>query len=177
MTDPTPQTPPGFITVAVKNLGPLLDALDRADRKGYMPDAIAAEWAAFELAALPSSTPDEADAILRELVAATNEYDAIPCPNWHTHDLEIAKAQETARAVKFDRKKDAWSRARSYCEAAAPVLSAMPKASDPLDIVQTIALGLDRGYTPAELLDENSPIRDRIRLVARAIPPAPTETP
>jgi hypothetical protein len=32
-----------------------------------------------------------------------------------------------------------------------------------LDIVQTIELGLQRGYTPAELLDENSPIRDRMR--------------
>jgi hypothetical protein len=27
---------------------PLLDALDRADRKGYLPDAMAAEWAAFD---------------------------------------------------------------------------------------------------------------------------------
>lgn len=30
------------------------------------------------------------------------------------------------------------------------------------DIVQTIKLALERGYTPAEILDENSPIRDRI---------------
>lgn len=32
-----------------------------------------------------------------------------------------------------------------------------------LDILQTIELGLRRGYSAAELLDENSPVRDRIR--------------
>ena len=37
-----------------------------------------------------------------------------------------------------------------------------------LDIVQTIELGLTRGYTPAELLDENSPVRDRIRAAIAA---------
>jgi len=34
---------------------------------------------------------------------------------------------------------------------------------DMLDILQTIELGLRRGYSAAELLDENSPVRDRIR--------------
>lgn len=49
--------------------------------------------------------------------------------------------------------------------------------ADPMDIIRTIALGLERGYTPAELLDENSPVRDRIRLAlatptaAKAAPP------
>lgn len=38
-------------------------------------------------------------------------------------------------------------------------------APELLDIAETIELGLKRGYTPAELLDENSPIRDRIRAV------------
>jgi len=36
-------------------------------------------------------------------------------------------------------------------------------APDLLDVAETIELGIKRGYTPAELLDENSPIRDRIR--------------
>lgn len=36
-------------------------------------------------------------------------------------------------------------------------------APELLEIVETIELGLKRGYTPSELLDENSPIRDRIR--------------
>lgn len=31
------------------------------------------------------------------------------------------------------------------------------------DIVLTIQLALARGYTPAEILDENSPICDRLR--------------
>jgi hypothetical protein len=33
--------------VSVVGFGPLIDALERAERKGYMPDAIADEWAAF----------------------------------------------------------------------------------------------------------------------------------
>ena len=31
------------------------------------------------------------------------------------------------------------------------------------DIVQTIAMAIMYGYTPAEILDENSPITERIR--------------
>jgi hypothetical protein len=45
---------------------------------------------------------------------------------------------------------------------------AAPKADwqrDPLDLVKTIALALERGYAPSDILDENSPIRDRIRLI------------
>lgn len=42
-------------------------------------------------------------------------------------------------------------------------LSLIAEAPDMLDILQTIELGLKRKYTPAELLDENSPIRERIR--------------
>lgn len=38
-----------------------------------------------------------------------------------------------------------------------------------LDIIQTIELGLTRGYTPADLLDENSPVRDRMRSVTRGV--------
>lgn len=34
--------------IRVKNLAELVDALDRADRKGYMPDAIADSWEAFQ---------------------------------------------------------------------------------------------------------------------------------
>lgn len=45
----------GFETVLVKNFGPLIVALDRAERKGYLPDALADEWAAFELRAARSS--------------------------------------------------------------------------------------------------------------------------
>lgn len=54
---PVQAAPDGFITVAVKNLGPLLDALDRADRKGYLPDAMAAEWQAFELVPVTAAAP------------------------------------------------------------------------------------------------------------------------
>lgn len=39
---------------------------------------------------------------------------------------------------------------------------------DLLEIIQTIELGLKRGYTPADLLDENSPVRDRIRAAIAA---------
>lgn len=42
--------------------------------------------------------------------------------------------------------------------------------SDLRDIIETIELGLTRGYTPAELLDENSPIRDRMRAVLSSTP-------
>lgn len=40
--------------------------------------------------------------------------------------------------------------------------------SDAIDVVQTIDLALKRGYEAADILDENSPIRDRIRLVVKA---------
>jgi hypothetical protein len=40
------------------------------------------------------------------------------------------------------------------------------------DIAETIELGLKRGYTPAELLDENSPIRDRLRSAIAVVPEA-----
>lgn len=51
---------PGWETLSVKNLGPLLDALDRADSKGYMPDAMADEWAAFDCR--PATPPTLTDA-------------------------------------------------------------------------------------------------------------------
>lgn len=50
-----PVEPPGaasaesFELVSVSGLWPLLDALDRAQRKGYMPDAMADEWEAFQV--------------------------------------------------------------------------------------------------------------------------------
>jgi hypothetical protein len=42
-------------TVSVKGFGPLIDALDRAERKGYMPDAMADEWGNFEFQQGPSN--------------------------------------------------------------------------------------------------------------------------
>jgi hypothetical protein len=45
--EPAP-APEGFEPVFVKNFLPLISALDRADRKGYLPDAMAEEWAAFD---------------------------------------------------------------------------------------------------------------------------------
>ncbi|TSP11473.1 hypothetical protein [Cupriavidus campinensis] len=38
----------GWELVRVKNLGPLISALDRASRKGYLPDAMEMEWEEFE---------------------------------------------------------------------------------------------------------------------------------
>jgi hypothetical protein len=51
--EPVAPIPEGFSVVLVKNFGDLMDALDRADRKGYMPDALAEEWAAFDWRAEP----------------------------------------------------------------------------------------------------------------------------
>jgi len=39
------------------------------------------------------------------------------------------------------------------------------------DIVQTIALAMKRGYTPNEILDENSPIAERIWAEAMTVRP------
>lgn len=33
----------------------------------------------------------------------------------------------------------------------------------PLELLRTIAVALERGYSPAEILDENSPLRDELR--------------
>jgi hypothetical protein len=43
-----PAVPEGFKLIAVKGFDELVQALDRADRKGYIPDAVADEWAAFD---------------------------------------------------------------------------------------------------------------------------------
>jgi hypothetical protein len=40
--------PEGWKLVATKGLDGLVEALDRAQRKGYLPDAMADEWEAFE---------------------------------------------------------------------------------------------------------------------------------
>ena len=50
--------PPGYKLIAVKGFDELMQALDRADRKGYLPDAVADEWDAFdyELPAAPTIT-------------------------------------------------------------------------------------------------------------------------
>ncbi len=41
-------------------------------------------------------------------------------------------------------------------------------AESAIDILQTIALALHTGYTPAEILDENSPVANRILAEVRA---------
>lgn len=55
-----PAVPEGYVLVAVKNLEPLVDALERADRKGYLPDAMAAEWEAFQYCGV-AATPQPAE--------------------------------------------------------------------------------------------------------------------
>ena len=45
---PEPPVPEGFTLVAVKGLAELVTALARAENKGYLPDAMADEWAAFD---------------------------------------------------------------------------------------------------------------------------------
>lgn len=50
--------PPGYRLVAVSGLDELIDALDRADRKGYMPDAMREEWEAFCFREVAGSNPD-----------------------------------------------------------------------------------------------------------------------
>ena len=42
------RVPEGYELVAVKGLGPLVSALDRADRKGYLPFALEEEWEGFD---------------------------------------------------------------------------------------------------------------------------------
>ena len=49
---PAAPVPEGYEAIAVKGLGPLIDALERAESKGYLPDAVAEEWAAFDFRAL-----------------------------------------------------------------------------------------------------------------------------
>lgn len=45
-----------------------------------------------------------------------------------------------------------------------PAPAAEPTGSaEMIDVLETIELGLARGYAPADLLDENSPVRDKIR--------------
>lgn len=48
--NPTNYPPSGFKLVAVKGFDDLVSALERASRKGYMPDAMVDEWEAFEIA-------------------------------------------------------------------------------------------------------------------------------
>ena len=45
---PQPAAPEGYTPVAVKGLDDLVCALERAESKGYLPDAVAEEWAAFD---------------------------------------------------------------------------------------------------------------------------------
>jgi hypothetical protein len=54
--------PDGFKLVAVTGFDDLINALDRAERKGYMPDAMAEEWAAFDWrrAASPAAPAQQA---------------------------------------------------------------------------------------------------------------------
>lgn len=59
---PLPSVPAGFTRLIAVNdsFDEMLSALDRADRKGYMPDAMADEWAAFthsDVAAAPQPMP------------------------------------------------------------------------------------------------------------------------
>jgi hypothetical protein len=62
--------PPGYKLVAVKGLSALIQALDRAERKGYLPDAMADEWEAFEwsqpVAALTSPQPPREPTLLQQ---------------------------------------------------------------------------------------------------------------
>jgi hypothetical protein len=59
---PEPEPVEGEQLVYVRGFDELLQALERADRKGYMPDAMADEWAAFDyrVAALPPARPPTA---------------------------------------------------------------------------------------------------------------------
>lgn len=47
-TQPQALANEGFETVRVRGLPELIDALERADRKGYLPDAIKEQWNAFD---------------------------------------------------------------------------------------------------------------------------------
>jgi len=49
------KAPDGFKWVCVKGLDPLLQALERADRKGYLPDAMADEWNEFEFSSIDAT--------------------------------------------------------------------------------------------------------------------------
>ena len=55
--------PEGFSLVAVKGLTSLCDALERAYRKGYMPDAMVEEWEAFDWRATPQPQPEQAESV------------------------------------------------------------------------------------------------------------------
>lgn len=51
-----------------------------------------------------------------------------------------------------------------------PYAGSIPPGAD--DIVRTIALALERGYSASEILDENSPIRDRINAYSKTTSPS-----
>ena len=72
-------------TVSVKGFDDLIAVLERADRKGYMPDAMADEWAAFDYRASPAPAVEPAPqapqcdsqeiSALRWLLNITTEFD------------------------------------------------------------------------------------------------------
>ena len=55
--EPTPNAPPSYKLIAVNGFDELIQALERADRKGYLPDAMADEWAAFDWQAPVAAPP------------------------------------------------------------------------------------------------------------------------
>ena len=63
MTTTSTESADEWETVSVKGFDALMTALERADSKGYMPDAMADEWAAFDFrrasgSAAPAPTPE-----------------------------------------------------------------------------------------------------------------------
>ena len=81
--------------VFMKGLGPLIDALERAESKGHLPDAICDEWANFDILPAPYPAPvqpgankdAEVDSLLNAKCA---EIEALKL---HISDLTLQLAQ------------------------------------------------------------------------------------
>ncbi len=64
--------------VYLKGWDNLLGALDRADRKGYLPDAIEDKWDALEISDVPAVYKAAPDLLAALIVAVTqNEHDML----------------------------------------------------------------------------------------------------
>jgi hypothetical protein len=66
-----------WVEIEAKGLKELCAALERAESKGYLPDAICDEWQAFDFNYLAHPTPDDADELRGLLVECREHLDRL----------------------------------------------------------------------------------------------------
>jgi hypothetical protein len=74
-----PAVPDGYKLTAVKGFDELMTALNRAESKGYLPDAVAEHWSAFDWRASPSAAQQPAERVPltdEQLLALLGDIDA-----------------------------------------------------------------------------------------------------